>query len=93
MTQLLQQALAEVQKLPQADQDAIAAIILDELADERRWDEAFANSQDKLERLADKALDDIRAGLVLDIGISACCNNCSRTAHPRRHNEDEEKKD
>jgi len=69
MTQLLQQALAEVQKLPQAEQDAIAELILEELADERRWDETFANSQDQLERLADKALDDIRAGRTREMGI------------------------
>ena len=48
MTQLLQQACSEIQKLPEPDQDAIAAIILDELQDERRWEEAFANSQEKL---------------------------------------------
>jgi aspartate/glutamate racemase len=35
-------------------QDQIAQIILDELADEQRWDEAFANSQDMLARLAAK---------------------------------------
>ena len=69
MTQLLGQALAEVQKLPPADQDAIAAIILDELADERRWDEAFANSQDKLGRMAGKVRDDIRSGRVRNIEI------------------------
>ncbi len=62
MTQLLQRAFAEAQKLPDADQDAIAEMILAELADELRWDETFANSQDQLERMADKAMDDIRAG-------------------------------
>ena len=45
MTQLLEQALAEVQKLSEPDQDAIAALILEELADERRWDEALASLQ------------------------------------------------
>jgi hypothetical protein len=34
MTQLLQQALAEIQKLPAPEQDAMATLILDELADE-----------------------------------------------------------
>jgi hypothetical protein len=68
MTQLLQQALAEVQKLPQSEQDAIAAIILEELADERRWDDAFARSQDKLTRLAAKVRDDVQAGRVRAAG-------------------------
>jgi hypothetical protein len=36
MTQLLEQALAEVRKLSAPEQDAIAALILEELADERR---------------------------------------------------------
>ena len=61
MTRLLEQALAEVQKLPEAAQDAIAAVILEEIADERRWDEAFARSQDQLARLADRVREDIPA--------------------------------
>ena len=64
MTQLLEQALAEVHKLPPPEQDAIAALILEELADERRWDEAFARSQEPLARLAAKVREDIRAGRV-----------------------------
>ena len=69
MTQLLEQALAQVQQLPQTEQDAIAALILEELADERRWDEAFAKSQDQLARLAARAREEIRAGRVRDAGI------------------------
>ncbi len=37
MTKMLEQALSEVKKLPESEQDAIALLILDELADERRW--------------------------------------------------------
>ena len=69
MTHLLQQALGEVQKLPAAGQDAIAAIILEELADERRWDEAFARSQPQLDRLAAKVRSAIAAGQVRQAGI------------------------
>jgi len=69
MTQLLEKALAEVQKLTDPDQDAIAAMILDELADERRWDQAFARSQEQLGRLADRVRQDIRAGRVRNVGI------------------------
>ncbi len=64
MTQLLEQALLEVRKLPEPDQDAIAALILEELADERRWDDAFARTQEPLARLAAKVREDIRAGRV-----------------------------
>ncbi len=69
MTQLLEQAMGEVQKLPAASQDAIAAIILEELADDQRWDEAFARSQDQLGCLADRVREDVRAGRVRNLGI------------------------
>lgn len=69
MTQLLQQAIAELQKLPATDQDAIATMILAEITDEKNWDEAFANSQDQLSAMADKVREDIRAGRVRDQGI------------------------
>lgn len=69
MTQLMEQALAEIGKLPNADQDAIAAIILEEIADERRWEKSFSQSQDKLAKIADRVRDDIRTGRVKDVGI------------------------
>ena len=69
MTQLLQQALAEVQKLSTSEQDAIATLILEELADEQRWEQAFAGSQDRLAQLAAKVREDIRAGRVKDVGV------------------------
>jgi hypothetical protein len=62
MTQLLEQALTEVKKLPETEQNAIATLILDELADERRWQESFARSQDQLSRVAAKVREDIRCG-------------------------------
>jgi hypothetical protein len=69
MTHLLQQALGEVQKLPDADQDAIAALILAELEDERKWDEQFARSQPQLARLAEKVREDIQAGRALKMDV------------------------
>ena len=69
MTQLLEQAMGEVQKLPDVGQDAIAAIILEEIADDRRWDDAFARSQDQLGRLANRVREDIRAGRTKNVGI------------------------
>ena len=62
MTELLERALAELAKLPEQDQDAISALILEEIEDERRWDESFARSADVLERLADEARAERRAG-------------------------------
>ena len=62
MTKLLEKALAEVSKLPKKEQDALATWILEELASEQRWEEAFAESSDVLDRLADEALAEHREG-------------------------------
>ena len=62
MTPLLERALSEIYKLSPEEQDAIAAVILEELEDEQRWNKAFAESQDKLAQLAHKVRADIKAG-------------------------------
>lgn len=62
MMQLLEKALKEVAKLPASEQDAVAAIVLEELASERRWSQSFAKSQDLLEKLAEEALAEDAAG-------------------------------
>jgi hypothetical protein len=61
MTELLEKAFAEASKLPPEEQEALAAWILEELASERRWDKAFASSQDALARLADEAIQERKA--------------------------------
>jgi len=67
MTDLMERALAEINKLPAQEQDALAAWILEELASERRWMDAFAASQDVLAELADEALAEHRAGKTLHL--------------------------
>lgn len=62
MTRLLKKAMSEVEKLPESEQDAVAALVLEELASEQRWTELFAQSQDKLAKLAEEALADHAAG-------------------------------
>lgn len=62
MTELLEKAFIEVAKLPEQQQDALAAWILEELASEERWQKAFANSEDLLSQLADEALAERQAG-------------------------------
>ena len=69
MSQLLDQVIEEVRKLSESEQDAITAVILEEMADERRWDDAFAGSQPQLARLAEKVRADIRAGRVREMGM------------------------
>ncbi len=70
MTQLLEKAFRAAEALPEAEQDALAASILADLEDERRWTEAFARSPDVLSALADEARAEQRAGrtLPLDVG-------------------------
>ena len=62
MTKRLEQAFSEAAKLPPEEQEAFAAILLEELASERRWAEAFAKSPATLSRLAAQALKEHRAG-------------------------------
>ena len=62
MTKLLEKAIQEVAKLPASEQDALAAIVLEELASEQRWADAFAGSQGELARLAQEALAEYNAG-------------------------------
>jgi len=62
MTILLEKAFAEVTKLSEPEQDELAGWILEELASERRWDKAFANSRGVLQQLASEALAEHRAG-------------------------------
>ena len=62
MTKLLQEVIARLAKLPEEEQDAFAAILLEEIESERRWQKSFASSQDVLEALADEALAEYEAG-------------------------------
>ncbi len=64
MTQLMERAIEKARQLPDAEQGAIAAMILQEIESERRWDELFARpeSTDLLARLADEAMAEVRAG-------------------------------
>ena len=47
MTTLLQRAIAEAEKLPVEDQDAIASRLLAEVEDEREWAARFAATTDE----------------------------------------------
>lgn len=63
MGKVLQQALTELTKLPEAEQDAVGAWILAELESERRWDDLFARSPDLLAEMAAEAIREDEAGL------------------------------
>ncbi len=62
MTNLLQQAFSEVQKLPPDKQDAIATRILADLKDEDAWTSRFdATTDEQWDRLAEAARREIAA--------------------------------
>ena len=56
MTKILEEALAELSKLSETEQDAIGAWLLEELASEQGWENLFSESSDLLEGLASDAL-------------------------------------
>jgi hypothetical protein len=67
MTDMLQKALAEVEKLSAEEQDRVARWLLAELDDERRWEEAFAGSADQLADLAREAIDEHASGQTIPL--------------------------
>jgi hypothetical protein len=63
MTVLLEQAMAEIEKLPEDAQDAIATRFLAEVADEQAWAERFmATTDTQWDRLAESAQHEIATG-------------------------------
>jgi hypothetical protein len=63
MTTLLQRAIAEAEKLPLEDQDAIAARLLAEIEDERQWADRFAaTTEDQWDRIVSEVRRDVAIG-------------------------------
>jgi hypothetical protein len=63
MGKLLERAIAEIQLLPDDDQEAIGAWLLAEIESDRRWDELFSRQPSAaLDRMAAEALEEHRAG-------------------------------
>ena len=54
MSTALQEAIAELSKMPPDQQDRIGRWLLDELAAEEGWEARFEASQDALRKLADE---------------------------------------
>ncbi len=64
MSRLLDEAIDKARRLPEPDQEALAAIMLQAIESDHRWDELFARPESRalLERMADGAMTEIRAG-------------------------------
>ena len=61
-TTLLAKAFEQAAQLPDVEQNALAKWLLDELKSEKKWSEAFAESEDVLKKLADEAIEAKRQG-------------------------------
>jgi len=63
MTELLRQAIAQIQQLPPDQQDAIAARFLAELQDEQKWENRFeATTDDQWDQMAAMVRQEIAKG-------------------------------
>lgn len=70
MNQHLKQAFQKAPQLPEAEQARFARFLLAELEANCQWQALFSRpeSEDLLERLADEAVSDHRAGLTSPLG-------------------------
>ncbi len=68
MTNLLNQAIIEAQKLSDDEQDALAALILAKIADDDAWERSFARSEKQLATMAQQAREQVRAGRFRELG-------------------------
>ena len=63
MTELLRQAIAEIEKLTPEQQDAIASRFLEELQDEQKWTTSFTSTTDEQwDRMAEMVRQEITHG-------------------------------
>ena len=67
MTQALSAAVASAAKLPDEEQNVLAAILLEEMESEERWSALLSESQNLLEQMASEAIQDFQAGRVQPI--------------------------
>ncbi len=73
MTKALEEAFKEAAKLPEAEQGVLAEATRAEMGAETDWDKSFAGSLDVLERLADEAIADHRAGRIRPVDPDKVC--------------------
>lgn len=69
MTKLLEKAFEEASKLSEVEQNSLAKWILEELEADKQWDEAFAESEDILDQLANEALEAHKQGKTKPLDI------------------------
>jgi len=62
MSGTFSKAIELASKLPEKDQEALGALLLQEMQSEKRWAKLFKSSQNQISKLADAALAEHRAG-------------------------------
>jgi hypothetical protein len=67
MTHALSAAVASAAKLPEEEQNILAAILLVEMESEERWSALFSGSQNLLEQMASEAIQDFHSDRVQPI--------------------------
>jgi len=69
MTEKLDKAFRQASNLPEPEQDELAAFILAELADDRRWSKAISSSSSQLADLAAEARREYQAGQTEELDL------------------------
>ena len=69
MTKLLEKAFEEASKLPEIEQNLLAKRVLEALEADKKWDKAFAESEDILDQLANEALEAHKQGKTKPLDI------------------------
>ena len=70
MTQQLENAIKKLAKLSKKEQNVMARWIMEEINSDNKWDELFADSEDKLKVLAKEALDDFDKGKTKTLDVN-----------------------
>jgi len=70
MTKLLEKAFEEASKLSELEQNILARWLIDEIIAEKKWEKAFAESEDLLEKLANEALAEHAEGKTKPLDIN-----------------------
>ncbi len=84
VTTALAEAVAEAAKSSVEHQNFLAHFIMEDIAEEKKWDELFAKHPEILERLAEQALAEHRAGKTIE--ITEECLNRQRKVRKRTGN-------
>ena len=71
MTKLLEKAFKEASALPEIEQNSLAKWVIEEIKAEKKWGQAFSESEDVLDRLADEALKAHKKGKTSSLDIDA----------------------